>query len=165
MMKKILLCLFLPLTLFAGEMRLPLKFKLDRTFEFNNDFLKKAYIEGTIIAYLPDVFSSGVLRVEPFTLNSWITWHDDSEFDLRVSAEPIIFYEGTDICDLVFTDFKLMVTEVSSDILPTKWLLKRIKKLTHKFDEGKFLPEKKKDLIRLGNEKFNEYRKDICDED
>lgn len=164
-MQKFILFLLIPFTLFAGEMRLPLKFKLDRTFEFNNDFIKKAYIEGTIIAYLPDEFSRGILEVEPFTLNSWITWHDESEFDLRVSAEPIIFYEGTEICDLVLTDFKLHVTEVSSDLLPTKWLLKRIKKLTHKFDEGKFLPKKKADLIRLGNEKFNEYRKDICEDE
>lgn len=164
-MRKILLCFFIPFTLFAGEMSLPLKFKLDNTWEMNNNFIKKLSLEGTIIAYLPDVFSDGILNVEPFTVNSWVTWHDDSEFDLSISAEPVIYYEATEICDLVITDFQLNVTEVSSDLLPTKWVLRKIKKLTHKFDDGTFLPDKKEDLIRLGNEKFNEFRKDICDED
>ena len=163
-MNKLLLCLFIPLTLFAGETSLPLKFKLDKIIEMNNDFIKRIEIQGTIIAYLPDEFSRGVLDVEPFTIKGWVTWHDDSEFDLEISARPVIFYEATEICDLVFTDFKLNVTEVSSETLPTKWLLRKIKKLSHKFDEGRFLPKKKADLIRLGNEKFNEYRKDICDE-
>ncbi len=166
MMQRLFLCLFLiPFTLFAGELKLPLKFKIDRTFELKNIFIKKVYIEGTIIAYLPDEFSSGVLGVEPFTLNAWVTWHDDSEFDLRISAEPVIYYQASDICNMTFTDFKFNVTEVASDLLPTKWLLNLIKRLSHKFDEGKFLPDKKEDLIRLGNKRFNEYRKDICDEE
>ncbi|RLA65390.1 MAG: hypothetical protein DRQ88_03430 [Epsilonproteobacteria bacterium] len=164
MQKFILGLVFFSLPLFGG-MNLPLKFKLDKTFEMNNDFIKKVYIEGTIMAYLPEEFSSGVLNVEPFSLNSWVTWHDDQEFDLSLSAEPVIYYEATDICDLEIIDFKLNVTDVSSDLLPTKWLLKKVKKLARKFDNGKFLSDKKETLIKLGNEKFKEFRKDACDED
>lgn len=164
-MKALIFCLLLISFPLSSEVNLPLKFKVDKTFEMNNDFIKRIYVKGEIIAYLPNEFSEGVLNIEPFTLNSWVTWHDGQEFDLNLSAEPVIYYEATDICDLEILDFKLNVTEVSSDLLPTKWLLKKIKKLTHKFDNGTFLPDKKEKLIHLANEKFKEYRVDACEED
>jgi len=164
-MQKLLFCfLLISSTLFGGEKFLPIELKLDKTFELNNDFIKKLTVKGTLVTYIPIDFSEGELLVDPFDLSGLVTWHDDTEFDIKISLEPVIYYKATDICDLEFTDVKLNVSEVGSNTLPTKWLLQKIKTLTHKFDEGTFLPDKKAELIKAGNEKFNEFRKDICED-